>query len=158
MTAPAVDTDSVVKTEQPTSPVVAVADQAKQSDAEEDTSADDEDTTATESASAKKKPEKDAVINIKRAKTRITLKATQASWVQVVDARQNIIYRKVLRPGEQYSVPDEPGLFLDTANAGGLDVIVDGKQVQPVGKAGEIVRGIVLDPDDLKIKKMMVRD
>ena len=131
---------------------------------EADTSSDEEDTVAAEDdASAEdtpaaKKQDQDSVINIKRGKSRITLKATQASWVQVTDAEHHVLYRKVLRPGEQYSVPDEPGLSLDTANAGGLEIIIDGRQVQSVGKAGEIVRGIVLDPKELKIQKLQVRD
>ncbi len=98
------------------------------------------------------KESKDAfgdITNITKGKSRITLKATQASWIQVMDTQLNVLYRKVLRPGEQYPVPDQPGLTLDTANAGGLDIIVDGKQVQPIGKAGQIVRGVALDPQKM---------
>jgi len=96
----------------------------------------------------------DGVIKIKRGKSRITLKAKEPSWIQVVDANQKILYRKVLRPGEQYSVPDQPGLVLDTANAGGFVILVDGKQVQQIGKEGDIMRGVALDPQELKIKKI----
>jgi hypothetical protein len=39
-----------------------------------------------------------------------------------------------------------------------LDITVDGKPVQPVGKAGEIISGISLDPSELKIEKNKVRD
>lgn len=98
------------------------------------------------------------VIKIKAGKTRIVLRANQASWVQVTDSRQGVIYKKVLRPGEQYDVPDQPGLSLVTANAGGLEIYVDGQPVQPIGKPGEIVRGIILDPAELKVKKIKVRD
>jgi cytoskeleton protein RodZ len=119
---------------------------AKQAAAADD--ADSEDDNADDDAADKKK-DQDGVIQIKH-KSRITLKATEASWVQVSDKRQNILYRKVLRPGEQYSVPDQPGLILDTANAGGLQVAVDGKRVSPLGKTGDIMRGIPLDPQELK--------
>ncbi len=78
--------------------------------------------------------------------------------MQVTDAHQTVLYRKVLRPGEQYSVPDQPGLSLDTANAGGLNIVVDGKPVQQVGKDGEIVRGVALNPEQMKIKRMQARD
>jgi len=128
-----------------TEPAAAVP--AKEAAASDDE--DSEDDNADESPKAKD----DGVINIKHGKSRITLKATEASWVQVSDAHQNILYRKVLRPGEQYSVPDQPGLSLDTANAGGLRVIVDGKSVQPLGKNGDILRGIALNPQELKSAK-----
>lgn len=125
------------------------------------TSADEEDAAPPEipaKASAAAEEQDEAVINIKRGKSRVMLQANQASWIQITDARQNVVYRKVLRPGEQYYVPDQPGLSLVTANAGGLDIIVDGKPVQSVGKPGEIVRGIVLDPAQLKQHRTKVRD
>ncbi len=98
------------------------------------------------------------VINVKRGKSRIVLTANQASWVQITDANQDVVYRKVLRSGEQYYVQDQPGLSLVTANAGGLDISVDGQSVQSIGKPGEIVRGIILDPKELKVHKIRVRD
>ena len=117
----------------------------------EATSDDSEDATDEEDApEAKKVSNDDGVINIKRGKSRITLKATEASWVQVSDANQKVLYRKVLRPGEQYSVPDQPGLVLDTANAGGLKIMVDGRLVRAIGKEGDILRGVAMDPQELK--------
>jgi hypothetical protein len=50
-------------------------------------------------------------------------------------------------------VPDQTGLSMVTANAGGIDIFVDGKKMLPVGKPGEIVRGIVLDANTLKKQK-----
>lgn len=98
------------------------------------------------------------VINIKRGKGRIVLKANQASWIQITDGHDAIIYKKVLRPGEQYDVPDQADLSLVTANAGGIDIYVDNQIVQPIGKPGEIVRGIMLNPGELQKKKIKVRD
>jgi cytoskeleton protein RodZ len=108
----------------------------------------------------KKTPEKtaDSVIKIKRGRSHVLLQANQASWVQITDAKGDVIFKKVLRPGDQYYVPDQPGLSLVTANAGGLDVSVDGKLVQPIGKQGEIVRGVTLDPADLKKKRARISD
>ena len=133
----------------------AAADDSESEDAAD--AADDEAAPAAKAQKAGKDNDQDSVIKIKHGKSRITLKATEACWVQVVDEHQKVLYRKVLRPGEQYSVPDQPGLLLDTANAGGLEIVVDGKQVQPVGKDGEILRGIALDPKELAIKRMQAR-
>jgi cytoskeleton protein RodZ len=131
--------------------------------------AEDEDSVAPEDVVPKKPSpvaavaenaveETPAVINIKRGKGRIVLTANQASWVQITDVHQNVIYKKVLRSGEQYYVPDQPGLSLVTTNAGGLDVSVDGQPVQSLGKPGDIVRGVILDPRELKIRKTRTRD
>ena len=103
-----------IKPEQSLAPPVAAIDQVKKvetsaaAEDKEDTVAAEDDTEAVDKP-AKKKNDHDSVIKIKPGKSRIALKATQASWVQVTDAQQNVIYRKVLRPGEQYSVPDQPG-------------------------------------------------
>jgi cytoskeleton protein RodZ len=122
-------------------------------DSQDSASADNENASAKAAAD-----KKDSTIKIKAGKSRITLKASLPSWVQVTDGQQNVLYRKVLRPGEQYAVPDQPGLVLDTANAGGISIVVDGAPVQPVGKTGEIVRGVALDPKALKVKRVLVRD
>lgn len=102
--------------------------------------------------------EADEVINIKREKSRITLQSKQTSWVQVTDSRKGVIYKKVLKPGEKYYVPDQSGLTLATANAGGIEVYVDGQKAPPLGQSGEILRGISLDPSYLKRKRIKVND
>ncbi len=112
-----------------------------------------------EATSAKPAPKKKKapVIRVRAPQSRVTLRATEASWVQISNAQGAVIYRKVLRTGEQYDVPDQKGLELDTANAGGLEVFVDGKRVQNLGAEGEILRGINLNPASLKIKREAIR-
>ena len=104
------------------------------------------------------KPKVSSVINIKRGTSRIVLRAVQASWIQITNAKRKVLFMKVLRPGEQYFVPNQSGLSMVTANAGGLEIEVDGQIVQEVGKPGEIVRGIVLDPKSLKKRRVRVRN
>jgi cytoskeleton protein RodZ len=96
-------------------------------------------------------------INIRRGGTRVMIEARQTTWVQITDARGAVVLKKVLRPGDRYYVPDEPGYSLITSNAGGLNVSVDGRQVQPIGRTGEIVRGMPLDPNRLSAKRGRVR-
>lgn len=79
-------------------------------------------------------------------KSRVSVTASSLSWVQIIDARGQIIFKKVLRPGEVYRVPDEKGLTLSTGNAGGVALVVDGKQQPVLGRKGDIIRGISLDP------------
>lgn len=103
------------------------------------------------------KEEADAVINIKRGKSRITLKSVQSTWVQITSGK-GTVYKKVMKPGEQYYVPDQSGLSLSTANAGGLDVYVDGQRAPSLGGSGQILRGVSLDPSSLKRKQFSLNN
>lgn len=93
-----------------------------------------------------------------RGKSRIVLEASQKSWVQISDSSGKVVYKKVMAAGEQFFVPDQPGMTMVTSNAGGLNILVDGASVAGFGKPGEIVRGIQLDADDLKKRKTRVRN
>ncbi|MBI1207175.1 MAG: DUF4115 domain-containing protein [Azospirillum sp.] len=82
--------------------------------------------------------------------SRIQLLATQDSWVQLRDGNGDLLFTRVLRPGDAYRVPDRPGVRLRTGNAGGLTVTVDGVGVAPLGAVGQVVRDIALDPARLQ--------
>jgi len=55
----------------------------------------------------------------------------------------------VLRAGETYRVPNRSGLTLMTGNAGGIEIVVDGRTLPPLGAEGTIRREISLDRDKL---------
>lgn len=97
-------------------------------------------------------------IKVAPRKSRITLRATGTSWVQIVDSNRRILYKKVLRAGDQFAVPEQKGLTLMASNAGGVEVYVDGKRTAPLGAEGEVMRGMALDPDTLKRRRNRVRD
>ncbi len=80
---------------------------------------------------------------------RIVIKATSDSWTQVRDGSGNVVFSRILRPGESYNAPDREGLTLSTGNAGGLDIRVDGRGVPSVGRLGFVQRGVSLDPQRL---------
>lgn len=98
---------------------------------------------------AERKAAQDAAINIRANRGRVALKATQSSWVQITQGR-DVVFKKVLQPGEVYYVPDGAAYSLVTSNAGGIDVYIDGAKVKTLGGQGDIVRGIKLQPDYLK--------
>lgn len=81
---------------------------------------------------------------------RVVLRATQDSWVQVRNASNESIFTRVLRAGDTYDVPDQPGLSLLTGNAGGLVIMVDGQEVPKLGRSGQVRRNVSLSPDSLK--------
>jgi cytoskeleton protein RodZ len=77
---------------------------------------------------------------------RIVIRATSDSWTQIRDAAGNVVFSRILRPGESYNPPDREGLNLWTGNAGGLDIRVDGRLVPAIGRVGFVQRGVPLDP------------
>ncbi|MEM7224162.1 MAG: RodZ domain-containing protein [Pseudomonadota bacterium] len=78
--------------------------------------------------------------------SRVTLKASQDSWVQVRDGRNGLLMARVLRAGESYRVPNEPGITMVTGNAGGLEILVDGTSLGTMGPVGAVRRDVALEP------------
>jgi len=81
--------------------------------------------------------------------SRVMIKATGDSWVQVRDHDASLLLSRVLKPGDVFHVPDRTGIVLRTGNAGGLEITVDGRPAPPVGPAGSVRRNVALDPERL---------
>ncbi len=79
----------------------------------------------------------------------VVLEARMDSWIKVVDANGKTVTSKVLKAGERFVVPDQPGLILRTGNAGGLDVLVNGRKAPALGEVGAVYTKITLDPGRL---------
>lgn len=84
------------------------------------------------------------------AGVRVVLLATADSWVQVRGSDDELLFTRVLRPGDTYRVPNEAGLTLLTGNAGGLDIVVDGQRLPSLGPQGAVRRNISLDVEALR--------
>lgn len=82
--------------------------------------------------------------------SRITLRALAPTYIQVRDTTQSagrgILIGRVLNTGESFRAPDRNGLVMQTGNAGGLEVEVDGRSVGILGKSGEVITRIPVDP------------
>jgi len=76
----------------------------------------------------------------------IVLEARIDSWIKIVDGTGKVVFSQILRAGDHYALPDQPGLVLDTGNAGGLDVIVNGSKAPALGEVGAVRHRIVMDP------------
>lgn len=80
--------------------------------------------------------------------SRILLHATADSWIQIRGADRTVLFTGLLKPGDTYRVPDQPGLSMRAGNAGGLDIVVDGRPAPSIGSMGS-VRNVALDPQSL---------
>ena len=79
----------------------------------------------------------------------MVIKAKTESWIQVLSRDGDLLLTRVLRPGDQYLVPNRSNLFLMTGNAGGIEIIVDGKSVPAIGRPGVVRDNVALVPERL---------
>ncbi|MGH7121947.1 MAG: RodZ domain-containing protein [Acetobacteraceae bacterium] len=84
------------------------------------------------------------------ASGRIVVRVTAESWIEVKDANGTVIFTKLMQPGETWTAPQEPGLTLTTGNAGGTQLVVDGKVSEPLGAPGQVERNQPLDAGLIK--------
>jgi cytoskeleton protein RodZ len=78
--------------------------------------------------------------------TGMVLRAKEDSWIKVTDGGPVSLKIGILKAGETYSVPQVPNLRLQTGNAGGLELIYNGRLLPPLGAKGEVLRNKLLDP------------
>lgn len=79
---------------------------------------------------------------------RIVLRANRDAWIQVRRGG-DLVVRRLLRRGDTYAVPRGAGYTLNTTNAGGLEVYVDGRRRPNLGPIGASRNGIRLTPGAL---------
>jgi cytoskeleton protein RodZ len=84
--------------------------------------------------------------------SRIVINVRETTWVEIRNSSGKAIISQVLNPGEQYNVPNEDGMVLATGNIGGLEFVVDGQPIPPLGNKGDVARGIKLNADAMKPK------
>jgi len=80
----------------------------------------------------------------------VILSIKDNSWVEIRNADGKRLVSRVLKAGDQYFVPDEPGLTMSIGNAGGVELIIDGKTLAPFGAKGAVVRNVTLNSTALK--------
>jgi cytoskeleton protein RodZ len=83
---------------------------------------------------------------------RVVLRALGNSWIQVSSRSGDYLRARLLQRGDVFLVPNRSDLELRTGNAGGLEVIVDGTVLAPLGGSGAVVRDVSLDPSSLQTR------
>ena len=76
----------------------------------------------------------------------VVLRAKVGQFVKVQDPRGTVLLDHPLKTGESWPVPLQPGLMLTTTNAGGLEVLVNGSALPPLGPVGVLKQDVALDP------------
>jgi cytoskeleton protein RodZ len=94
-------------------------------------------------------PAEPRVLGGAAADGRITLVARASSWVQVRSRGRDFVRTRTLEPGDRLALPNRDDLSLWTGNAGGVELVVDGRSLGVVGAPGQVVRDLGLDADAL---------
>lgn len=82
--------------------------------------------------------------NNKNARVVLRMKETTRVLVQSADGATFI--NRTLNAGDSYMVPDQVGLTLTAANAGAVEVDLDGAPMGAAGRRGQIAETLSLDP------------
>ena len=94
--------------------------------------------------------EKKGLESILRPQSRIVITALNSVWMEIRTVDKRVLLSRIIKKGDIYTVPNAPGLVLDTGNIGALSFTVDGKQIPALGTEGDVKRGLALDADALK--------
>lgn len=88
----------------------------------------------------------------KEGEVRVVLRALDKTWIQIRDDKGNPVATRILIKGDQYRLPvNVTGPKLAIGNAGGVEVLLDGKLVRrSLGKSGSVRSDIAIDPDALQ--------
>ncbi len=79
---------------------------------------------------------------------RIALRATADCWLEVREG-DGMLFKRMLRPGDVYRMPDKPGLTMRVGNAKGVEVSVDGKPLPGQQVIDLLRRTVAIDPREL---------
>ncbi len=80
----------------------------------------------------------------------LVIRVLDTAWVEVRDEDGQALLSRVLKPGDSYTVPPAPGMTLDTGNIGGLEFVLNGMTLPPLGAKGDVRRKVSLDPAKLQ--------
>ncbi len=94
--------------------------------------------------------QKPRIYGQENAGARVVVHARQDSWVQVQSDSNELLLTRIMRAGDRYLVPNRRDLTLVTGNAGGIEVIVDGRVLPALGPTGAVRRDVRLSPDALR--------
>ncbi len=74
------------------------------------------------------------------------IRASELTWISAtIDDRET--KDVILKPGEGVKWNGESKIVITVGNAGGIDMDLNGRTIGPVGKRGEVVRGVVITSD-----------
>lgn len=88
------------------------------------------------------------VFGVTNTDARIVIRATDRAQIFVKQAGgRTVLPHRVLQAGDEYRAPDLDGLLIRSDNVNGLELVVDGRSLGPVGRLSDSQNNLALDPD-----------
>ena len=81
---------------------------------------------------------------------RVIVRALSSSWVQISSKSRDYVWTRTMQNKEMLLVPERDDLELWTSDAGGVEVLLDGVVLPPLGPPGQVLRGVSLNPEMLE--------
>jgi cytoskeleton protein RodZ len=82
-------------------------------------------------------------------KGQVIIAARADAWIEVTQ-NGSPVEKRMLHRGDRYTVPQGTGMTLRTGNAGGTQILFNGKTIQSLGANGDIAKGVSLNIQDLE--------
>jgi cytoskeleton protein RodZ len=89
------------------------------------------------------------------AKVRLILKANRNIWLLIEDNRGNRVATQLLNKGDQFRVPNNPGLAATVQDGGAITYIIDGVEKGVLGQPGAVLAAESLDIKKLENKSQL---
>ncbi|MBF0428128.1 MAG: DUF4115 domain-containing protein, partial [Magnetococcales bacterium] len=80
----------------------------------------------------------------------VSFVAKELVWVQILDQNGGLMKDMVMQPGYVFHVPEGGNFIATLGNAASVRVRVGAKELPLMGKAGDMVEGLKLDPETLR--------
>ena len=81
---------------------------------------------------------------------RVIVRALSTSWIQVSSGDRAYLWTRTMQPREMLLVPNRDDLELWAGDASGVEILLDGVILPPLGPPGTVVRGVALAPASLE--------
>ena len=85
--------------------------------------------------------------DVKKINEDVILKFINATWIQIRDDKDEIIFSKLMDKGDEYSYKTYDNYTLTAGNAGNIIISLDSIILGKAGKVGEVVDSLVLNKD-----------
>ena len=85
-------------------------------------------------------PAGSAIAQAPRDKVTVVVRSTGRSWVQVTTGTGQELFQGLLQAGARQTFTDKSRLKLVIGNAGAVDLVVNGTDVGPAGRPGQVAR------------------
>lgn len=80
---------------------------------------------------------------------RVVLRARADTKITVRGSDGQLYLNRDLKAGDAYQVPNTPGLYMATSDAGAVEVDLDGKVMGRAGQQGQVLGKVSMDPQSL---------